>query len=57
MLENILTEIAGSGVLGGILAYYMYSNRKLTDTVINLVKNNTQAMTNLKNSIDDIKNN
>lgn len=57
MLEKILTELAGSGIIGGVLAYFMYSNRKLTDTVINLVRNNTKAMTDLTSSINDLKNN
>ena len=53
-MENILTELAGSGILGAVLAWFMYQSTKLTYTIINLVKNNTEAMTGLKSSVDSL---
>ena len=53
-METLISQLAGSGVMGTILAYFLYRNAKLTDTIITLVENNTKAMTTLEKSVGSL---
>lgn len=53
-MEQILTQLAGNGIIGIILAWFMLRNTKLTDELFNVIKNNTEAMAELKSSMNEL---
>ncbi len=48
MESELLKAIVSSGPLGLVLAYALWQNNKMVKTIIEIVKNNTKAMTELK---------
>lgn len=53
-MEQVLTQLAGNGIIGIILAWFMLRNTKLTDELFNVIKNNTEAMAELKSSMNEL---
>lgn len=50
-MEELFKDLAGEGVISAVLVWFMLRNGKLVDAIIQLVRNNTEAMTNLRLSI------
>ena len=53
-MDPLLKELAGEGIIGLILAWFMFRNTRLTDKLFTIISNNTKAMTGLKGSVDGL---
>lgn len=55
MIEQIAEEIATYGIIGCLLTWLIVKDWKMTSRFFKLVENNTKAMTELKDSILNLR--
>lgn len=54
-MDAIFAELMKNGMIGVFLAYMVYQNKQLIDTITNAIKENTTALVSLKELIEGSK--
>lgn len=55
MIEYFLKEFAEYGIIGLLIGWLFWKDWKVTNRIFKVIENNTEAMTQLKNEIADLK--
>ena len=54
-LSELFKELADYGILGFLIAWLMWKDFKFTARIFKVIENNTQAMTELKEGLNQCK--
>lgn len=54
-MEKIITDLADYGIMGLLIAWLIWKDYKFTNRIFQVIENNTTAMTELKDGLNQCK--